>query len=162
VIGKYLIEKDLKNLVVISPDTGGLKMAHAYSQMLDARLALIAKERKGPSEVEALTIVGDVKGCNAVIVDDLSTTAGTLCMAAKFLKEHGAEEVYAAVSHALLSPLGIERLRKSVIKELVVTDSVPLVDTGDLPIKVLSVAELLGEAMLRIHDNQSISSLFRL
>jgi ribose-phosphate pyrophosphokinase len=162
VIGKYLIEKDLKNLVVISPDTGGLKMAHAYSQMLDARLALIAKERKGPTEVEALTIVGDVKGCNAVIVDDLTTTAGTLCMAAKFLKEHGAEEVYAAVSHALLSPLGIERLRKSVIKELVVTDSVPLPDTSDLPVKVLSVAELLGEAMLRIHDNQSISSLFRL
>lgn len=160
VIGKFLIDKDLKNLVVVSPDTGGLKMAHAYSQLLDARLALVAKERKGPNEVEALTIVGDVKGCTAVIVDDLTTTAGTLCMAAQFLKEHGAGDVYAAVSHALLSPLGRERLRKSAVKELVVTDSVPLKDIEGLPITVLSVADLLGEAMLRIHDNQSVSTLF--
>jgi ribose-phosphate pyrophosphokinase len=162
VIGKFLIEKNLKNLVVVSPDTGGLKMAHAYSQMLNAGLALVAKERKNATEVEALTMVGEVNGCTTVLVDDLTTTAGTLCSAARFLKQHGADEIYAAVSHALLSERGVERLRQSDIRELVTTDSIPLRDTRGFKVTVLSVAGLLGEAMLRIHDNQSVSSLFRI
>ena len=161
VIVKYLQEKELPRLVVISPDTGGLKMAHGYSQMLNAGLALVAKQRKGPTEVEALTMVGDVAGCTCVMVDDLATTAGTLCAAARTLKDHGAEDIYAAVTHAVITPLGLERLKASVIKEVIVTDSVPLKDTGGAPITVLSVAGLLGEAILRIHDNQSVSSLFR-
>jgi ribose-phosphate pyrophosphokinase len=161
VIVKYLQEKQLPRLVVISPDTGGLKMAHGYSQMLNAGLALVAKQRKGPTEVEALTMVGDVAGCTCVMVDDLATTAGTLCAAARTLKDHGAEDIYAAVTHAVITPLGLERLKGSVIKELIVTDSVPLKDTAGAPITVLSVAGLLGEAILRIHDNQSVSSLFR-
>jgi ribose-phosphate pyrophosphokinase len=162
VIGKYLIEKKLTNLVVVSPDTGGLKMAHAYSEMLKAGLAIVAKQRKGPSEVEAMTMVGDVKGCNCVLVDDLSTTAGTLTSAARILKENGAENIFAAVSHAVLTDVGIERLKASVIKELVVTDTVPLmVKPNGFPVTVLPVAGLLGEAIMRIHDNQSVSSLFK-
>ena len=162
VIGKYLIEKKLSNLVVVSPDTGGLKMAHAYSQMLNAGLALVAKQRKGPTEVEAVTMVGDVRGCTAVLVDDLTTTAGTLCMAAKILKQNGAGDIYAAVSHALIGDLGIQRLKESALLELVVTDTVPLRDMQGIKVTVLSVAPILGEAMLRIHDNQSISSLFKM
>ncbi|MEI6564521.1 MAG: ribose-phosphate pyrophosphokinase [bacterium] len=162
VIAKYLIDKNLTNLVVVSPDTGGLKMAHAYSEMLGAGLAIVAKQRKGPSEVEALTMVGEVQGCNCVLVDDLATTAGTLTSAARILKENGAENIYAAVSHAVLTDVGIERLKNSAIKELVVTDTVPLLaSTNGFPVTVLSVAGLLGEAILRIHDNQSVSSLFK-
>jgi ribose-phosphate pyrophosphokinase len=163
VLGKYLIDKQLTNLVVVSPDTGGLKMAHAYSEMLKAGLAIVAKQRKGPSEVEALTMVGDVKGCNCVLVDDLATTAGTLTSAARILKENGAENIFAAVSHAVLTDVGIERLKASPIKELVATDTVPLtVKTNGYPVTVLPVAGLLGEAIIRIHDNQSVSSLFKL
>jgi len=163
VLGKYLIEKKLTNLVVVSPDTGGLKMAHAYSEMLKAGLAIVAKQRKGPSEVEALTMVGDVKGCNCVLVDDLATTAGTLTSAARILKENGAENIFAAVSHAVLTDVGIERLKASPIRELVATDTVPLtVKTNGYPVTVLPVAGLLGEAIIRIHDNQSVSSLFKL
>ena len=162
VIAKYLIDKKLGKLVVVSPDTGGLKMAHAYSEMLGAGLAIVAKQRKGPSEVEAVTMVGDVRGCNCVLVDDLATTAGTLTTAARILKENGAENIYAAVSHAVLTDVGVERLKNSQIKELVVTDTVPLMaNTNGFPVTVLSVAGLLGEAILRIHDNQSVSSLFK-
>lgn len=163
VIGKYLIEKELKNLVVVSPDTGGLKMAHAYSGMLNAGLALVAKQRKGPCDVEALTMVGDVRGCNCVLVDDLCTTAGTLTTAAKILKENGAENIYAAVTHAVLTEMGFDRLQASEICELVVTDTVPLVKGNDkVKVTVLSVAGLLGDAIMRIHDNQSVSSLFKI
>ncbi len=164
VLVKYLQDKNLPNLVVVSPDTGGLKMAHAYSEILHAGLALVAKQRKGPTEVEALTMVGDVKGCNCVLVDDLVTTAGTLTTAARILKQNGAENIYAAVTHAVLTDLGFERLKNSEIKELVVTDTVPLRESAmasGAPIKVLSVSGLLGEAVLRIHDNQSVSSLFK-
>jgi len=162
VIAKYLIDKKLGKLVVVSPDTGGLKMAHAYSEMLGAGLAIVAKQRKGPSEVEAMTMVGDVRGCNCVLVDDLATTAGTLTSAARILKENGADNIYAAVSHAVLTDLGVERLKSSQIKELVVTDTVPLLaKPNGFPVTILSVAGLLGEAIMRIHDNQSVSSLFK-
>jgi ribose-phosphate pyrophosphokinase len=147
--------------VVVSPDTGGLKMAHGYAQMLNAGLALVAKQRKGPTEVEVLTMVGDVKGCTCVLVDDLATTAGTLCMAAKLLKQYGAGDIYAAVTHAVITQQGADRLKGAPIKELIVTDTVPFANAAGLPVTVLSVAGLLGEAILRIHDNQSVSSLFK-
>jgi len=162
VISKYLKDKQPENLVVVSPDTGGVKAALAYSQALGSGFAVIAKERLGATEVEAFTLVGNVDGCTAIMVDDMTTTAGTLCSAAKLLQEKGAAEIYAAVSHATVTELGVERLKKSAIKELVVTDTVPLaVDFGDYPVKVLSVADLLGEAILRIHEGRSITSLFR-
>jgi len=162
IIVKYLKEKQLANPVIVSPDIGGVKAAHAYSQMLECGLAVTAKERRGPTEVDAWTLVGEVEGCSAVMVDDLTTTAGTLCSAADLLEKNGAAEIFASVTHATITDFGIERLKASAIKELVVTDTVPLQIQADFNITVLSVAELLGEAMLRIHNDQSITSLFRL
>ena len=161
VIAKYLREKDFVNPVIVSPDTGGVKAAYAYSQMLNCGLAIVAKQRKSPLDVDAFSVVGEVEGCTAIMVDDMATTAGTLCAAASILKTHGAREIYAAVTHATVTPMGIERIKNSAIKELVVTDTVPLAPQDGLAMTVLSVAELLGEAILRIHENQSVTSLFR-
>ena len=162
VISKYLQSKNFKDMVVVAPDTGGVKAAYAYSQLLECGLAVVAKQRLGPSEVEAFTLVGSVDGCTAIMVDDMTTTAGTLCSAASLLREHGAAEIYAAVSHSTITDVGVERLKASAIKELVVTDTVPLgVDFGDYPVTVLTVAELLGEAILRIHEGRSVTTLFR-
>lgn len=162
VIVSYLREKNLPNPVVVSPDTGGVAAAYAYSQMLECGLAVVAKQRRSPSEVDAFTLVGDVKGCTAIMVDDLITTAGTLCSAASILEEHGAKDIYAAVTHAVIVPAGINRLKQSSIRELVVTDTVPLNESSGFPIVSLSVADLLGEAILRIHENRSVTSLFNL
>lgn len=162
IIVKHIREKKLHNPIIVSPDIGGVKACYAYSQLLGCGLAIVAKQRKGPSEVEVLTVVGDVAGHDAVMVDDLTTTAGTLCSAAEALRRHGAEGIYAAVSHACITSLGIERLKKSAIQELVVTDSIPLKEDLGFPVTVLSVAELLGEAILRIHEDQSVTSLFRM
>jgi len=161
VIVKYLRSKNIADLVVVSPDPGGLKMAYGYSNMLGAGLAIVAKQRKTATDVEAINVVGDVEGRNAVLVDDLATTAGTLCAASKLLRDRGAREILAAVTHPVLTEAGIERLKESAIKELVTTDSVPPCDWRGFPVTVLSVAELLGEAILRIHNNQSVTSLFR-
>ncbi|MBA4389235.1 MAG: ribose-phosphate diphosphokinase, partial [Verrucomicrobia bacterium] len=162
VIVKYLKSKKFKNPVVVSPDTGGVKAAYAYSQMIGCGLAIVAKQRKGPTEVESFSLVGDVKGFQAIMVDDLTTTAGTLCAAAKLLKSKGATEIFAAVCHATITEMGMEKLRKSSIRELVVTDTVPMIDSKGFPVTVLSVADLLGEAIVRIHENKSVNSLFRL
>jgi len=162
IIVKYLKDKSIVNPVIVSPDVGGVKAAHAYSRMLQCGLAIVAKQRKNATTVEAFSLVGDVSGCTAIMVDDLTTTAGTLCSAADVLRANGAREVCAAVTHAAITPLGMERLRKSVISELIVTDTIPLQNASGFPVVVLSVAELLGEAILRIHENQSVTSLFRL
>jgi len=148
--------------VVVAPDTGAVKTAYAYSRMFDCGLAVVAKQRMGPHEVDALTLVGDVEGCSAIMIDDLTTTAGTLSAAAGIVKEHGGKRVFAAVTHAPIVPMAFERLKNSPIDELIVTDTVPFSDTSGFPIVTLSVAELLGEAILRIHMNQSVTSLFRL
>ena len=161
VIVKSLREKKIPNLVVVSPDPGGLKMAYAYSNMLGAGLAIVAKQRKSASVVEAINLVGDVEGCNAVMVDDLTTTAGTLCEGARLLKERGARSIIAAVSHCLITEQGIERLKNSAIQELITTDSVPARDWNGFPVRILSVADLLGEAIARIHSDESVTSLFK-
>lgn len=116
---KYLREKNLSNLVVVAPDTGGMKLAASYADMLDAGLAVVGKERKSAERVEATHLVGDVKGCNAVLVDDMTSTAGTLTAAAKLLEHAGAASIRAAVSHSLLNCKGVERLNDSPIIELV-------------------------------------------
>ena len=162
VIVRYLKSKNLSNPIVVAPDTGGVKMAYAYSQMLDTELAVVAKQRLGPSDVNAFTLVGDVEGCDAILVDDMTTTAGTLVSAAQLLKDRGARTVLAAVSHGVLTPLAISRLEESAIEELVVTDTVPQSAERGTGVTVLSVAELLGEAIKRIHSNKSVSSLFKL
>lgn len=160
VLHKYFLDRNLPNPVIVSPDVGGLKMAYAYSNMLNAGLAIVAKRRKSPTEVEALNLIGDVGGANVILVDDLTQTAGTLTAASVFLKNAGAQNVYAVVSHAVLGKVGIDRLKKSAIKELVTTDSVPTPDSEGFPITTLSVAPLLGEAIKRIHSNSSVTSLF--
>lgn len=160
VIYEHLHNRKLQNLVVVSPDVGGLKMAYAYAQQLDAELAIVAKRRKSPTETEATAVIGDIAGKNVLIVDDLTETAGTLTSAAALLKERGAEKIMACVSHALLNELGVERLRKSFIDELITTDTVARSAIPGLNISTLSVAGLLGEAIKRIHHNSSVTSLF--
>lgn len=162
VILKYIKSLPLKNLVVVSPDPGGLKMAYLYADALGAGVAIGAKQRKSATEVEMTNLVGDVEGCDVVLVDDMTTTAGTLCEAAMLLKKKGANCIYAATSHALLTVQGLDRLKNSVIRKLITTDSVPQVHTDVEKVHVVSVAGLIGEGIRRIHDNMSVSTLFEL
>jgi ribose-phosphate pyrophosphokinase len=156
----YLKKKKLTNLVVVSPDAGGIKMAHAYAQIMEGELAIVAKRRKSPTEVESVAVIGEIEGKNVLLVDDLTETAGTLTSAATILKKNGAKQVLACVSHAVLNDQGIERLRNSVIDELITTDTVQRPAIDGVKITTLSVAGLLGEAIKRIHSNSSVNSLF--
>ena len=161
VIVKYLREMQIENAVVVSPDPGGMKMAYSYSRLLKSNLAIVAKQRIGPDEVESYNVVGDVAGKTAILVDDLISTGGTLCAAAKLLKKHNAGDIYAAISHAVFVPAANDKLKQAPIKEFIVTNSVPLrISPAALPIRILSVAGILAEAIIRIHNNQSVSSLF--
>jgi ribose-phosphate pyrophosphokinase len=160
VLLEYISRQQTANLVVVSPDLGGLKMAAAYSQTLGAELAIVAKRRKSPTETEAISVIGDIEGKNVLLVDDLTETAGTLVNAASLLKQRGARRIQACVSHALINELGIERLRKSEIDELITTDSVLRPSIEGVNITTLSVAGLLGEAIKRIYTNSSVTSLF--
>jgi ribose-phosphate pyrophosphokinase len=160
VIFDYLKKIAIPNLVVVSPDLGGLKMAAAYAQQLGAELAIVTKRRTSPTETEAISVIGEIEGRNILLVDDLTETAGTLVNAAALLKSRGARQIRACVSHALVSDLGAERLRKSVIDELITTDTVVRPDIEGVQITTLSVAGLLGEAIKRIHSNSSVTSLF--
>jgi ribose-phosphate pyrophosphokinase len=156
----YLHDLGLNDLVVVSPDVGGVKMASAYAEALKAGLAIVVKRRLSATEIEAVTVIGEVDGKNVILVDDLTETAGTLVGAARILRDEGARDIYAGVSHAVLTDLAVERLKSSEIKELITTDSVPVRTDVDSRVKVLSVAELLGEGIRRIHDDESVSSLF--
>ena len=156
----YLKTKTMPDLVVVSPDVGGLKMAHAYAQVLEAELAIVAKRRKSATEIESMTLIGEVRDRTALLVDDLTETAGTLTTASALLHANGARKVLACVSHAILNDLGIQRLRNSAIDELITTDTVLRPAIDGLRITTLSVAGLLGEAIKRIHTNSSVNSLF--
>ncbi len=160
VIYEYLKKKSIPNVVVVSPDVGGIKMAYAYSQFLGSELAIVAKRRKSASEVESMGIIGEIEGKNVLMVDDLTETAGTLTQASALLKASGARQVVACVSHAILNDVGIDRLRKSDIDELITTDTVLRPAIDGVKITTLSVAGLLGEAIKRIHTNSSVTSLF--
>jgi ribose-phosphate pyrophosphokinase len=160
VIYEYLKSKKLTDLVVVSPDVGGLKMAYAYSQTLETTLAIVAKRRKSATDVEAMGVIGDVRGKNVLLVDDLTETAGTLANAAAILKKKKAKKIIACVSHAIIGEVGIQRLRKSKIDELITTDTVSRPAITGVNITTLSVAGLLGEAIKRIHNNSSVNSLF--
>jgi ribose-phosphate pyrophosphokinase len=149
--------------VVVAPDSGSVKIAQAYADMLGAGFAVVAKRRVSATQVASSHLVGDVSGRDCVLVDDLTATASTLVQAAERLAEAGAGGIYAAVSHCCLTLDGLETLRRSPIRQLIVTDSVPLApELQDPKVLVLSVARLLGEAIQRIHEGQSVSSLFRL
>ena len=150
-----------RTLVVCSPDVGGMKMAAAYADVLGAALGLVAKKRKSATTVEAMSVVGEVAGCDVLLVDDITETAGTLTAAAKLLREHGAVNITAAVSHCILNEVAIERIKSGLIDELITTNSTPI-DTRGLPITVLSIAKLLGQAIIRINSNESVTGLFRI
>jgi len=151
------------NMIVVSPDVGGVVRARALAKRLDdADLAIIDKRRPRPNESKVMNIIGDVEGKSCVLVDDMVDTAGTLCQAAAALKEEGAVRVVAYITHAVLSGQAIERISASVLDELVVTDTIPLSDGGRACSKIrqLSVAGLLAETMRRIRDEESVSSLY--
>jgi ribose-phosphate pyrophosphokinase len=149
--------------VVVSPDSGSVKMAMAYCDMLNAGLAVVAKRRIDADSVASSHLVGDVKGKVCVVTDDLTSTAGTICAAADILKNAGAKKVYVAVSHCLLSEKGQRKiLENDSIEQLITTDCVPIDNVLDGKIKILSIAPLLGEAIKRIHEGKSVSSLFKI
>ena len=156
-----LKEEETSNLTVFSPDVGGMKMANAYAEMLGCPIGFVAKRRTGATTVEAMNLVGEVEDRDILLIDDMTETAGTLVAAATLLKDRGARTVRAVVSHGVLNEVGRDRLREGILDELLTTNSVRL-DPVDLPIRKLSVAPLLGEAIHRTHTNSSISSLFKI
>ncbi|MDR1497429.1 MAG: ribose-phosphate pyrophosphokinase [Puniceicoccales bacterium] len=159
---EYIHKKDyLKEATVFSPDIGGMKAASSFAEMLNLPLGFVAKRRMDAATVEATSLVGDVEGRNIILVDDMTETAGTLIAAGSLLKQKGAKTVRAFVSHCMLGEIGCSRLREGVIDELVTTNSTPM-DPKDLPITVLSIAQLLGDAIHRIHSNESVTSLFKI
>jgi ribose-phosphate pyrophosphokinase len=162
VLIKYLRTILTGKTVVVSPDVGGLKMASAYAQTLGTNLAIVAKQRKSSTETKALYVIGDVEGHDVLLVDDLTETAGTLASAATILKERGAHKIYAGVSHAVLVDVAIPRLQNSQIEELITTNSTPVRPVEGFKSTVLCVSELLGEGIMRIHQDESVSSLFKI
>ncbi|MBF0253019.1 MAG: ribose-phosphate pyrophosphokinase [Candidatus Omnitrophica bacterium] len=157
----YFKKKEIKDIVIVSPDVGGTKMARAYAKRFDAGLAIVDKRRVSDVKAEVMHIMGDVKGKNVVMVDDIVATAGSLVEAAAALKKNGAKDIYAAITHPVLCGPAFERLAASHIKELVVTDTIPLPEGKKVKgIKQLSVAPLLAEAIKRIHDEKSLNNLF--
>ncbi len=161
VLVKYFKEKNISDVVVVSPDAGGVERARAFAKRLDADLAVGDKRRSGPNRVDTMNIIGNVEGKNAIIFDDMIDTAGSLVKVVEALKREKVLNVYAAATHAVLSGSAIEKISNSAIKKLIVTDSIVLGDEKKISkIKVLSVAELLGEAISRINREESVSTLF--
>lgn len=161
ILGDYFYEKDLLRPVVVSPDHGGVVRARRLADTLKAPLAIIDKRRPEPNVVEVMNIIGDVEGRTAILIDDMIDTAGTIALAANALQEAGAAEIYACCTHPVLSGPAYERLENSPLKEIVVTDTIPLrTDKVCSKIRVLSVAPLIGEAIMRIHEQKSVSKLF--
>jgi ribose-phosphate pyrophosphokinase len=156
------INDEFENVIMISPDAGGVERTRAFAKRLDVDMAIIDKRRERANVCAAMNVIGDVKGKTAILLDDMVDTAGTLCSAADILLKEGAKEVYACCSHGVLSGPAIERLEASNIKRLVITDSIPLSEAARKcnKIKVLSVAKMLGEAIRRINSEDSVSSLF--
>ena len=160
---EYFRKLNLENLTVVSPDLGSVKRARICAEHLGGRLAIVDKERLGSETVRSSSLIGKVDGCNIIIFDDMISTAGSVAAAAELLKtQHGARDIYVAATHALICGPAPERLRNAPIKEVVVTDTVPLTPAAQAveKIKVVSVAGLLGEAIRRIHRNESVSTLF--
>lgn len=158
----FLKKKGLGDVVVVSPDVGGIKMARAYAKRLSAGLAIVDKRRKNPDETEVMHILGEVGGKNAIIVDDLIATGSSLLEAIAAIKKAGAKDIYAAISHGVLSGSAISNVDKCKdLKELIVTDSIPLSDNKRHPrIVQLTIAPLFAETIKRIHNEESVSSLF--
>ena len=159
----YLARKQLSDLVVVSPDVGGVARARAFAKKLnDAPLAIIDKRRQAHNVAEVMNVIGDVKGKTAVLVDDMIDTGGTICEGARLLRQEGAAQVYACATHAVFSPPAVERLSSGVFEEVIVTNTIPVSEEKRFEqLTVLSVANLLGETIWRIHEDSSVSSMFR-
>jgi ribose-phosphate pyrophosphokinase len=159
---EYLREKYSDDMIIVSPDAGGVERARAYAQRLGVGLAIIDKRRKGPNVAEVMHIIGDVKGQNAIILDDMVDTAGTLVKAAEALDENGAKNIYGVLTHPVFSGPAIERINGSPIEEILVTNTIPLGNEAkkSKKIKVLSVSKLFGEAIIRVYRRESVSELF--
>ncbi|MBN3962375.1 ribose-phosphate pyrophosphokinase [Nostoc sp. NMS8] len=159
----YLANKQLPDLVVVSPDVGGVARARAFAKKLgDAPLAIIDKRRQAHNVAEVLNVIGDVRGKTAVLVDDMIDTGGTIAEGARLLREEGARQVYACATHAVFSPPAMERLSSGLFEEVIVTNTIPIPENNRFPqLVVLSVANLLGETIWRIHEDTSVSSMFR-
>jgi ribose-phosphate pyrophosphokinase len=160
VILDYFRKKGIKNLVVVSPDVGGVERARAMAKRLEARLAIVDKRRPHPNEASVYHLIGDVKDCEALVLDDMIDTGGTLVKVADKLRECGARKIYAAVVHGVLSGAAAELVSRSAYEEMVLTDSIPIHHLEGGKIRILSVAPLLGEAILRNNRGLSISELF--
>jgi ribose-phosphate pyrophosphokinase len=161
ILTEYFKSKGLSDVVAVSPDHGGVIRARRLAERLEAPIAIIDKRRPEPNVAEVMGIIGDVHGKTAIIIDDIIDTAGTITLAANALLAHGANEVYACCTHPVFSGSAIERIRQSHITEMIVTDTIPLPAGKRLDkIQVLSVASLIGEAIIRVHNEQSVSKLF--
>ena len=162
VLINYIREKFVDNLVIVSPDAGGVERARAFAKRLDADLAIVDKRRSAPNKAQAMAVVGDVSGKTAVILDDMADTAGTLTEAAAAIRNAGAGEAHACCAHAVLSGPAVDRINDSFLSSMVVTDTIPLNDLARAcgKIQVLSIAELVGEAIVRSHTGDSVTSLF--
>lgn len=163
VILDYLAAKELPDLVVVSPDVGGVARARAFAKKLnDAPLAIIDKRRQAHNVAEVMNVIGDVKGKTAVLVDDMIDTAGTLSEGARLLQQQGARQIYACATHAVFSGPAVSRLSSGIFEEIIVTNTIPIPESKQFEqLTVLSVANLLGEAIWRIHEDSSVSSMFR-
>lgn len=162
VISRHFRGMKIANLTVVSPDVGNMKTASRYASHLGGELAIVHKKRVNGKDVEAQEIIGEVEGRNVLMCDDIIATAGTICSAAKLVRERGAKKVYVGATHGVLAGPALERLSKAPIDEIIVTDTIPLTSEAEKlgKIKVLTVASMLGEVIKRIHRNQSVSSLF--
>src|SRR3990167_3827104 len=162
VLLEYIQKHYKDNTVIVSPDAGGVEKAKAFAKRLQTNFAMIDKRRPAPNVAEIMNIIGDVSGKICILLDDMIDTAGTITQAAEALMKRGAREVYACCTHPVLSGPAIDRLKKSPLKEVIVTNTIPLSDEarGLKKIKSLTVAQLLGEAIKRIHYGESVSSLF--
>jgi ribose-phosphate pyrophosphokinase len=162
VLADYIRRCNFENFVIVSPDAGGVERARSFAKRLNASLAIVDKRREAVNVAKVMHVIGDVKDKNVAILDDMIDTAGTITQAAQALKDNGAKKVYAVCSHAVLSGPAIERINNSVIEEVITTDTIPLDSKLEAckKIKVLSIAPLLAEAIKRIHEETSVSSLF--
>ncbi|SHJ56648.1 ribose-phosphate pyrophosphokinase [Dethiosulfatibacter aminovorans DSM 17477] len=161
ILAKYIKPRVTPNTVIVSPDVGGVLRARNFATILDLPLAIIEKRRQKANVSEVMNVVGDIKGKDVVLIDDIVDTAGSLTKAAKVLKDFGAEKVYACCTHGVLSGPAIERIDNSVIEELIITDTIPLTEEKKIDkIKVVSVAPLIAEAIQRVSEHRSVSKLF--
>jgi len=163
VLSKYFERLKADDLVVVTPDVGGIKLVRNYSKKLGVKMAIVDKRRVGPDETEIGFVIGEVANKNVVMMDDLIATGGSIAQAAKVLKERGAKDIYVGATHPVFCGAAVEKLSAAPIKEIVVTDTIPLNEKakslGD-KIKILSISGLLGDAIMRIHRHESVSSLF--